>query len=385
MTDFLYRNLARSAGANEIVSGQELEIAVDLALGHDGTGPKLLKLWNPDDPVFDGRRVIFTVDHAFPAPTSEDRIFQRQFAEFSKAKGCVLFNHGEGVLHQVVAERLSLWPGMIIAGADGHVATAGAFGAIAFALTPETLVPVLKTGKLKVQVPEVVVIEIAGELSAEGSGRDLAFHLIGVYAEQIKGKAVLLKGKFFAQVSEATRLAICNILPEAGVVTAVVLPQDEQATAHFVVNAHEVEPMIAVPPGPTSVTALKDVAGTSITVAIAGGCSAGRVEDMEAIAEVLVHEPVHPDVTFIITPASRQVEKDMEEKGLMQLLRERGAVLMPPGCGPCPGKHFGVLAPDDIAITTTIRNSPGRIGAKEAQIYLASPRSVAKAAVNGYI
>lgn len=385
MADYLYRNLAQSAGVSKVFPGQEIEIEVDLALGHDGTGPKLLKLWNPDDPIFDGRRVVFTVDHAFPAPTPEERIFQREFAIFSKAKGCVLFNQGEGVLHQVVAEKLSLWPGMIIAGADGHVATSGAFGAIAFALTPETLVPVLKTGKLKIKVPEVVVFDIDGELQSDVSGRDLVFHLIWKHKDQIKGKAVLLRGSFFNQSSDATRMTICNMLPEAGAVTALVLPQEEQNSEAIQVNAHEVEPMVATPPGPTSIKRLKEVAGTSISVAIAGGCSAGRIEDMEAIAEVLTGHTIHPDVTFIITPASRQVAKDMDDKGLTTILRDRGAVIMPPGCGPCPGKHFGVLAPEDVAITTTIRNSPGRIGASEAQIYLASPRSVARAALKGYI
>lgn len=385
MTNFLYKYLARSAGVNEVTTGQEIEIEVDLALGHDGTGPELLKLWNPNDSFFDGRSVVFTLDHAFPAPTVEDRVFQREFQEFSKIKGCVLFNQGEGVLHQVVAERLSLWPGMIIAGADGHVATAGAFSAIAFALTPETLVPVLKTGKLKIQVPKIIVIEVVGEFSTGVSGRDLAFYLIEKYAEQIKGKAVLLQGNFFTQVSDATRMSICNLLPEAGVITAVILPEEDQTSHTIQVNANEVEPMIATPPGPTFVKPLMEVVGTPISVAIAGGCSAGRVEDMEAIAEVLTGHSVHPDVTFIVTPASRQVVKDMDDKGLTTILRDRGAIIMTPGCGPCPGKHFGVLAPDDVAITTTIRNTPGRIGAKEAQIYLASPRTVARAAVKGYI
>lgn len=385
MSNFLYRNLARSAGVSEVNAGQELEIEIDLALGHDGTAPKVLKLLDPEDQLFDGRRVVFTVDHAFPAPTPEDRVFQREFAEFAKAKGCILFNKGEGVLHQVVAERLSLWPGMTIAGADGHVATSGAFGAIAFALTPEGLAPVLKTGKLPLTVPETFVFEIDGDLQSGVSGRDLAFYLILKYADQIKGKAVLFQGSFFTESSDAIRMTICNILPEAGAVTVVVLPEEEEKVEGIKINAHEVERMVAAPPGPTEVKPLKEVAGTQISVAIAGGCSAGRIEDMEAIVEVLKDQSIHADVTFIVTPASSQVAKEMDHKGLTSILRDRGAVIMPPGCGPCPGRHFGVLAPEDVAITTTIRNSPGRLGAKEAQVYLASPRSVALAAVKGYI
>lgn len=385
MTDFFYKNLARCAGVLEIFPGQDIEVEVNLMLAHDGTGPKLLKLWNPEERVLDGRRVVFTVDHAFPAPTPQDRAFQKEFAEFSKVQGCVLYNQGEGVLHQVVAERLSLWPGMIIAGADGHVATAGAFGAIAFALTPEGLIPVMKTGKLKLKVPNVLSVQLDGELNQGVLPRDVALYLSWKLGKQIEGKAIALSGSLVNGLSDAGRMTICNFLPEAGAVTAFVVPLGEEDRASFTLYANEIEAMIAVPPSPTDVRFVHELEGTPITMAIAGGCSAGRLEDIEVIAEVLMEQSVHPDVTFIITPASRQVAKEMDNKGLSTLIRDRGAIIMSPGCGPCPGKHFGVLAEGDVAITTTIKNTPGRIGSTQASIYLASPRTVAQAAVKGVI
>ncbi|MHB8075929.1 aconitase family protein [Desulfosporosinus fructosivorans] len=385
MTDFFYNNLARCAGVLEIFPGQEIEVEVNLMLAHDGTGPKLLKLWNPEERVLDGRRVVFTVDHAFPAPTPQERAFQKEFAEFSKDQGCVIYNQGEGVLHQVVAERLSLRPGMIIAGADGHVATAGAFGAIAFALTPEGLIPVMKTGKLKLNVPNVLSIQLVGDLNQGVLPRDVALYLSWKLGEQIKGKAIALSGSLVNGLSDAGRMTICNFLPEAGVVTAFVVPLGEEDRVSFTLYAKEIEAMIAVPPSPINVRYVHELKGTPITMAIAGGCSSGRLEDMEVIAEVLMEQSVHPDVTFIITPASRQVAKEMDNKGLSSLIRDRGAIIMPPGCGPCPGNHFGVLAEGDVAITTTIKNTPGRIGSSLASIYLASPQTVAQAAVKGVI
>lgn len=385
MTDYFYKNLARSAGVQEISQGQDIEVEVNLVLAHDGTGPKLLKLWNPEERVLDGRRVVFTVDHAFPAPTPQDRAFQKEFAAFSKVQGCVLYNQGEGVLHQVVAEKLSLWPGMIIAGADGHVATAGAFGAIAFALTPEELIPVMKTGKLKLKVPNVLSVQLDGELNQGVLPRDVALYLSWKLGEQIKGKAIALSGSLVHGLSDAGRMTICNFLPEAGAVTAFVVPLGEEERASFTLYANEIEAMIAVPPSPTEVRFVHELGGTTVTMAIAGGCSSGRLEDMEVIAEVLREQSVHPDVTFIITPASQQVAKEMDNKGLSTLIRDRGAIIMPPGCGPCPGKHFGVLADGDVAITTTIKNTPGRMGSPLASIYLASPRTVAQAAVKGVI
>ncbi|MHB1652748.1 MAG: aconitase family protein [Desulfitobacteriaceae bacterium] len=384
---FLYKYLAKAARLPHVLPGDRVEIEVDLALAHDGTGPKLLQAWaQQTDKMYDGRRLLLTVDHAFPAPTPQERSFQRQFSQFAKAQGCVLYNHGEGVLHQIVAERASLWPGMIIVGADGHVATSGAYGALAFALTPEELVPVLVTGKLALKVPELLTIELTGELPSGTLARDVAFYLMWKLGPAMKGKAVALTGAFVQELSPSGRMTLCNILPEAGAFTAFIVPKDEEAgpISHWI-DVDTLEPMVAVPHQPTNVRPVREMEGTEINVAIAGGCSAGRLEDMEIIAGVLQEKPVHSDVTFIITPASQTVAKEMDKRGISALLREKGAVIMPPGCGPCPGKHFGVLASGDRAITTTVRNTSGRIGANDAEIYLASPLTVARAAVNGII
>lgn len=384
---FFYKHLARAANRPDILPGDQVDIEVDQALAHDGTGPKLLKAWEQQNAkMLDGRRLLLTVDHAFPAPTPEERMFQRDFADFAHTQGCVLYNHGEGVLHQVVAERTAVWPGMIMAGADGHVATSGGYGALAFALTPEELVPVLTTGKLRLTVPELLTIKLDGELQSGTSARDLALFLLGRYAGHMKGKAVAFIGSYVKELSLSERMALCNIIPETGAVTAFVVPYSEEAgPVHLNIDLTPLEPMVALPPKPINVKTVREIQGTEINVAIAGGCSAGRLEDMEVIAGVLQEKSVHPDVTFIITPASMEVASQMDNNGLSKLFREKGAVIMPPGCGPCPGKHFGVLAPGDKAVTTTVRNTPGRIGASEAEIFLASPFTVARAAVNGSI
>jgi 3-isopropylmalate/(R)-2-methylmalate dehydratase large subunit len=214
--------------------------------------------------------------------------------------------------------------------------------------------------------------------------RDISLYILGSFGKEIKGKAVALRGSFLEKASIDSKMTICNLLPEAGVVTAFILPNDSEEEGTVInINVSSIEPMAAVPPEPTLVSPIKDMAGKKISVAIIGGCSAGRLEDMIAAAEVLKGQTVHPDVTLIITPASSKIANEMDKMGLTSTLRSSGAVIMPPGCGPCPGKHFGILSESDVAITTTIRNSPGRIGAKEAQIYLASPLSVALAAIKG--
>lgn len=387
MGEFFYKALARAAHKEEVRVGEGIALDVDLALAHDGTGPKLLQAWEAQQgKMHDGLRLLLTVDHAFPAPTPQERAFQKKFAEFAREQGCVLYNHGEGVLHQAVAERASLRPGMIIAGADGHVATAGAYGALAFALTAEELIPVLISGKLELEVPEQLVIELTGELPSGVLARDAAFYLMWQLGTKLKGRAVAFTGGFVEKLSSAGRMALCNILPEAGVITAFVVPENEKAGAvHYHFDVSSIEPMLAAPPGPMNIRPVRELSGEKINVAIAGGCSAGRLEDMEVMAGVLNDKVVHPDVTLIITPASQAVATAMDEKGISALFRKSGAVLMPPGCGPCPGKHFGVLASGDKAITTTVRNTYGRMGANDAEIFLASPLTVAQAAVKGSI
>jgi 3-isopropylmalate/(R)-2-methylmalate dehydratase large subunit len=379
--------IAKAASLSEVEVSQEISIKADLILGHDGTWPKMLSAWKQGDcRMAEGNNVLITVDHAFPAPTIQERALQQEMAEVCKDKKFQLYNHGEGVLHQVVAENVDLKPGMVIVGADGHVATSGAFGAVAFSVSPEGLVPVLKTGSYTLKVPDVVTIYLDGQLGPKTMSRDVALYILGNYGKEIKGKAVALRGSFLEKASNDSKMTICNLLPEAGVVTAFIVPNDSEEEGNVInINVDSIEPMVAVPPEPTSVSPLKDLAGKKISVAILGGCSAGRLEDMKVAADVLKGQSVHPDVTLVVTPASNKIANEMDKLGLTSVLRSSGAVIMPPGCGPCPGKHFGVLAPNDVAITTTVRNSPGRIGAKEAEIYLASPLSVAQAAIKGVI
>lgn len=382
---YIMHYLAKAASLSEVVIGQEISLKADLLLGHDGTWPEISSVWKQGEyKMATGNRFLITVDHAFPAPTVQDRVYQQEMAEVCKDKKCQLYNHGEGVLHQVVAENIDFQPGMLIVGADGHVSTSGAFGAIAFSVSPKGLVSVLETNYYNLKVPDVVTIYLDGELRTDTMARDVALYILGTYGHDIQGKAVALRGSFLDKASIDSKMTLCNLLPEAGVVTAVIVPNDSDEEGTVInINVGSIEPMLAVPPKSTSVRPLKELTGKKITVAIIGGCSAGRLEDMIVVADVLKGQSVHPEVTLIVTPASIKIANEMEQRGLTSILRSSGAVIMPPGCGPCPGKHFGVLSPNDVAITTTIRNSPGRIGAKEAEIYLASPLSVALAAVKG--
>ena len=386
MTEFFYRQLAKAAHQDKVMPGQEVTVKVDLALAHDGSGPEIARILKNNRGKTDGNcRSLMTLDHSFPAPTPVEREFQVEVKEYARRYGIRLYKNGEGVLHQVVAEQESLWPGMIIVGADGHVATAGAFGTLSFSVSPEEFVKALQTCEYTLSVPNQFVISLDGETGPHVMARDIAMHLMSIYGDVIKGKAVLLSGTTFESLSISERMAICNFLPEAGVVTALVLPSGENSKADVSTDSTEIEPMLRIPGDNSCFVPISDIEEIEISVAVAGGCSAGRLDDMQAIADVLAKKEVHPNVTFLISPGSKSVLESMDRLKISTTLRDAGAVILPPGCGPCPGKHLGVLCDRDVAITTTIRNTPGRMGASGARVYLASPLTVAWSAVNGKI
>ncbi|MCL4423867.1 MAG: aconitase family protein [Firmicutes bacterium] len=387
--NFFHRALAKAAGREQVEVGQEITVPVDLTLGHDGSAEKFLAAWPPEGQAAAAERTVFTVDHLLPAPTIAARELHRRLEEFARRGQIQLFSRGEGVLHQVVAERFTPRPGWIVAGADGHVATSGAFGSLAFSLQPEELVPVALTGRLTLKVSATYTVELTGSMPPGVASRDLGLALLGHFAPgEVKGKAVLLQGESVWALTPSAQMALCNLIGEMGATTGLIIPPaevDSGAPVDLKLAAETLEPMVACPPSPANVHPLKEMAGLPLTQVLVGGCASGRLEDMVELARGLAGRSVHPDVTLLVVPASRAVLDQMEERGLARALREQGALLLPPGCGPCPGKHLGLIAQGDRVLAATVRNTPGRMGAATGEIYLASPRAAGLAAAAGAI
>jgi 3-isopropylmalate/(R)-2-methylmalate dehydratase large subunit len=387
---FFYRSLAAAAG-HEVTAGETVRVNVDLMLAHDGTAGRVLDAWDSagKPELRDGERLIITLDHQFPAPGVASRLLHRRLHEFADSHGVRFYQRGEGVLHQVVAEEHKPRPGMIIAGADGHVATAGAFGSIAFSLKPEEMITVMSTGALELKIPEILGVRIDNRLPGSATPRDLALVLAGLIGGgAAQGKAVMIWGEGAWALSDAGRMTLCNMLGETGAVTGLIIPEaitDYLPLEQFVVDAGRIEPVVACPPAVTNVRTVKECAGLAVEQVVVGGCSSGRLEDMEELCRALNGRPVHPSTHLVVTPASRTELEAMDESSISRMLRHAGAVINPPGCGPCPGLHQGIVAPGDRVLATIVRNSPGRMGAPEAEIYLCSPRTAGLAAATGAI
>jgi 3-isopropylmalate/(R)-2-methylmalate dehydratase large subunit len=387
--NFFYQSLAAAAGLSHVGAGMKINLKVDLLLAHDGTGGKLIQAWEKAgrQRVFDGQKVVITLDHQFPAPTAGARTLHKQLQDFAAREGIKLYRHGEGVLHQVVAEHETPWPGRIMAGADGHVSTSGAFGAIAFSLKPEEMVPVLAAGMLEIVVPEVLRVGVHGSLPPGTDPHDLALTLTGLIGRgRAGGKAVLISGEGIWGLSLDAKMAVCNRIGETGAITGLIIPREGaegDESVEIAIDAGQIVPVVACPPDPTNIRPLREVAGLPVSQVIVGGCTGGRLDDVKALVQAMRGRKVHPDTVLLVTPASAGMAEAMDRAGLTHALRQAGAVINPPGCGPCPGLHQGILAAGDRAVATSVRNLPGRMGAPEAEIYLASPHTAGLAAAAG--
>jgi homoaconitase/3-isopropylmalate dehydratase large subunit len=245
----------------------------------------------------------------------------------------------------------------------------------------------MSSGIYQLTVPQVVAVEIDGKIELPLTAKDVILFLMGQFGiEGLKGKAVVFTGSALVNASVADRMTICNMASEAGAVTAYVPAPTEELGPVDAIHSYQAKDIplsVACPPNPGNVKPLQQLLGLPINEVIVGACSSGRIEDMELLANVLANSQVHPEVTMVVVPASRNVLDEMDRRGWSALIRHAGAILVNPGCGPCSGTHQGVLAKGERVISTTTKNIPGRIGDKEAEIYLASPLVAATAAIHG--
>ena len=150
-------------------------------------------------------------------------------------------------------------------------------------------------------------------------------------------------------------------------------------------NIDVIEPQVAVPPRPDNVVSVSRVVGTKVNHAFVGSCASSLLDDIRDAASVLAGRQVHPDVRLFVTPGTQEIWQRAANEGLLQSLVDAGAILTAPGCGPCAGGRVAPLASGEVSINTGTRNDPGRLGPNDADIYLASPLTVAASAVAGEI
>ncbi|MCI5928679.1 MAG: aconitase/3-isopropylmalate dehydratase large subunit family protein [Pseudoflavonifractor capillosus] len=382
--------LARAAGVEEAHAGDDLSCRVSYVAAHDVTAPIAIKMFREIGvkKVFDPDRVVLIVDHIYPAATEKARNSVWAMDDFAKEFGVHLYHRGEGVIHQLMYEKHRANPGDLIAIADSHTGTCGGYGVMGVGVGSTELAAAMATGKLDLEVPQVVQIHLTGKKPANVFGKDLILYLGSVFGtDYLVDKALLFTGEGIEDFSVAERMTVCNMGIEIGsMITIFGTTALEPDTAEVrEVNLSELEPQIARPFSPANVVPVREVAGTPVTQVVVGSCTNGRINDMEQVAKAFEGKKVHPDVNTLIVPASRDVLDEMEKRGWCKIIRDAGATVLNPGCGPCFGAHEGLTSERDVVVSTTNRNFPGRMGSMKANIYLASPATAAATALAGKI
>ncbi len=406
--------IARAAGVDRVAPGQLVTAQVDLAFAHDSSGPRR---WAPmlrelGVGLWDPQKVAIVSDHYVPAVDAESARILKLAREFAAEHQVGAFFDMVGICHLVLPEHGLIRPGAFVAGGDSHSPTAGAFGAYAAGYGATDMAAIVATGETWLAVPETIRVEWSGRFGAGVAAKDIMLFLCRELGMDNAFKAVEYGGDTVEGLSMAERMVLCNMAAELGCEAGVVAPdrttfdylraagrpvEDEAAAlalasdrdaAYAAVhrfNAATLQPQIAAPHDPSRTQDVTEHAGIKVDQCYIGACVGAKIEDLRMAAAVLKGRKVSPDTRLLIAPASQKTTTTATQDGTLQTLMEAGAVLLPSGCGACAGYGAGVLADGEVCISSTNRNFKGRMGSKEAQVYLGSPYSVAAAAVAGRI
>lgn len=404
--------IARAAGRSHVAPDDEVWANVDLAAMHDSSGPRRIAptLERLGGRLWDLSRIVLAIDHFTPAANLRHAEILTTTRDWARKTGLPHFFDSVGVLHNLLLEQGLAKPGTLIVGADSHTVTAGAIGALAIGVGATELATVLVTGQIWLRVPPTVLIRFEGAMPSHLTARDLAMVVLQrLRADFAIYRAVEFAGPAVEAFDLDERAVLANQAIEMGAkngivpASAAVLdlfsgdasgsrrpPASEpplagdagcsyEATHMFTVSS--IPPLVAAPPNVDHVMPAQQVAGLELDHAYIGSCVGGKARDLREAARILRGKRVKTPLR--ITPATQRVVEDTLHDGTLQVLIDAGAIVQAPGCGACAGLHSGLLGPKERCIATVTRNYSGRMGDSTAEIYLASPLTVAASAVTG--
>lgn len=406
---FSEKILSQKAG-RPVRAGEVVSVSPDYVLSHDNSAAIIQEFKEIGlERVACPEKLVIILDHVVPAASEKHALNHKIIREFVQEQGLPnFFDIESGVCHQVFSEKGFALPGLLIVGSDSHTTTYGAFGALAVGIGRTETASIWATDEIWLRVPETIKFVLEGKLNPGVMSKDVILRLIGdVGAEGANYKAVEFSGPGVGSLSLASRMVMTNMSAEMGAKNGYFEPdelclewvkarakrsfepvysdRDASYEAVYHYNLSGIEPCVACPHSVDNVRPVSEVSGTVIHQALIGTCTNGRIEDLEIAARILRNRKVSSGVRLLILPASREVYTEALKSGLLATLYDAGGIILNPGCGPCLGAHLGILAPGEVALSTANRNFRGRMGSREAFIYLASPATVAASAVEGRI
>ena len=409
--------LARASGRSSVSPDDVVFANVDKVMMHDVSGPGVIKVFDKlndqgidTSKLHDSSKVWVAEDHFVPTAEKISAENIVKLSEFTKKYGIEKhFKYGMGqygICHTLSHEEALVSPGEVYVGGDSHTNTTGALGAFACGLGHTDVAYVLLNGEIWFKVPETFYFKLNGKLPEHVMAKDFILKIIGdIGTDGGAYNTMQFGGSGIDEMSVESRLTLTNMTTEAGAKNGIIeadektinylqqrgatnlnqIKSDEDAeyAKLFEYEASEIEPIVAKPYSPENITQVRDVSSIELDKAYIGSCTGAKYEDLLAAAKILKGKQVK--IRTEVLPAAISIYKRAMQDGLLQIFMDAGAMVGPPTCGACCGAHMGVLAKDEICISTTNRNFPGRMGHIDSQTYLASPLVAAASAVTGKI
>lgn len=406
--------LASHCSQKSVKPGDLIFSKIDLAFSSDiGTASsvEIFEKMGARHP-FDPEKVVLVNDHFVPAKDIPSAELSKRMREFAQQHHLPhYFEVGRsGICHHLLLEKGFVLPGQVIVGGDSHTSTAGAVGAFAVGVGSSDLAASLALGENWFRVPESIRIVFKGKLPEWICGKDLILLVLKELGiEGGRYKALEFSGEVIKSLPMSDRITLCNMAAETGAKSAIIEP--DQVTMEFLkgkvkseskiemvrsdyeaayssvleFEVGHLEPLVAIPSLPSNVKTLEEVKGVRLDQVFIGSCVNGSLEDFRKAARILKGRKVQHSVRLIAIPATPDILIRMIDEGIAKIFVEAGAVLGPPTCGPCLGGHMGVLAANEVALSTSNRNFVGRMGHPTSKVYLARPVVAAASAVLGQI
>ena len=413
MMNITEKILAKGAGKKNVHPGEIIDTNVDMVMVHDLTGPLAVeafkKIGTPK--VWDNKKVVVILDHQVPAESVKAAELHKTMRQFAKDQNITFYDVGRGgICHQVMPEKGHVIPGNVIVGADSHTCTYGAFGAFATGIGSTEAAAVFATGKIWFKVPPTIKINVNGNFSKYVTAKDLILSIIGkLRVDGAIYKAVEFTGPTIQNMSIAGRMTVCNMAVEMGAKNGIIAPdetthkflssrakklpdfntlqsdKDAKYERNIEFDVSKMPSQVACPSSVDNVKPVSEIGTVPIEQAFIGSCTNGRLEDLQIAAQVLKDRKVKDGVRALIIPASQEVYRQAMQEGLLEIFTDAGAIVCGSACGPCLGGHIGLLAAGETCVSSSNRNFIGRMGSTQANVYLASPATVAASAVTGKI
>ena len=407
------RNLAEKILSNHIVEGKlrkgsSIGIKIDETLTQDSTGTMAyLQLEAMGIDKVKTKRSVAFVDHNMLQQGFENAD-DHQFIKTVASKYGVYFSKpGNGVCHQVFLERFAV-PGETLIGSDSHTPTAGAVGMLAMGAGGLDVALAMAGGAYYINVPKVCKVNIIGSFKPMVTGKDVVLEVLRRLT--VKGGVSRIfeyGGEGIKNLSVPQRATITNMGAELGATTSI-FPSDERTLEFFKAQGREedwvefkadedavydeeitidlntLEPLAAMPHSPDNVKKVSEIGKIKVDQVAIGSCTNSSYEDLMKVAKILKGKKVHPDVSLVIAPGSRQVMEMIARNGALADIISSGARILENGCGPCIGMG---QAPgtNGVSLRTFNRNFYGRSGTLSAKVYLVSPETAAVSAIKGVL